>query len=89
MDELLDIEIMVVITTIQPFLALWVTAITFFLALAVTAMVSVERKWFELAVIFGLSFLVLFVIVLLVTQWVAGVEIVQFEAVERMYVNGV
>lgn len=87
MDELLDIEIMVVIASIQPFLVLWVAAITFFLAMAATAMLSVDRPWHELVVIFQLSYIIFFFIAFFSAQWLADVEIIQIETIERMYVN--
>ncbi|MFU8806655.1 MAG: hypothetical protein ACNA8W_22795 [Bradymonadaceae bacterium] len=49
----------VFITTIQPFLLLWVVSVCFFITLAAVAMLSRGRRWFELGamfvVIFGLT----------------------------------
>ena len=85
LEEVTDIEALVVITTIQPFLLAWVASISFFLTLAVTAMFSVDRQWHELVVIVGLGFLVIFPAAMWVTQWIVGVEIIQLEAIERLY----
>ena len=84
-EEVTEIEALVVITTIQPFLLAWVAAISFFLTLAITAMLSVDRRWHELVVIFGLGFLVIFPSALWVTQWIVDIEIIQLETIERMY----
>ena len=80
-------ESLVLITTIQPELIAWVAAISFFVSIAFTAIISPNRQWFELVVIFGLCFLVNLLMVGVIVQWIAGVELIQFEAIERVQQN--
>lgn len=78
------IEILVVITSIQPLLLAWVAAICFFISLGVTAIVSPGRRWFELVVIFGLLFFVSTLVGIFFVQGVLGVHIFRFEAMEML-----
>lgn len=82
--DLMQIESLVVITTIQPLLLLWLGAISFFISLAVTAMLSRGRRWFELVVIFALAFAVFVILGGVFFQWILGVQIFQLEAIESL-----
>lgn len=77
-------ESVVLITTVFPELVVWVLAISGFVSVAVTAVVSPNRQWFELVVIFGLFFVVNTLIVGFVVQSVAGVPLIQIEAIEML-----
>ncbi len=74
----------VLITTIQPELIAWVGAISFFISLAITAVVSPGRQWFELVVVFGLALLTNLVLVGLLVQLVGGVSLVEIEVIQRL-----
>lgn len=82
-----DIEMLVVVTSIQPFLLAWIASICFFICLALTAMISPGRRWFELVVIFGLSFSVTMLLAIGLVQGVFGVHIFRFEAAELMRIE--
>ncbi len=77
-------ESLVFFASIQLELLAWVGAIAFFVSIALTAMVSPNRQWFELAVIFSLAFVINAVLVGLVVQGIAGVELIEIEAIERI-----
>lgn len=87
MNNETSIEAVIAITTVYPELVAWVAAISFFVSVAMTAIISPGRKWFELVVILGLCFGLNLVIVWLIVQWVAGVPLVTFEAIEQMSQN--
>lgn len=80
-------ESLIVITSIQLELVAWVAAISFFVSLAGTAIISPGRQWFELVVIFSLFFVVNAVVVGLIVQAVAGLELIDIEAIDRMERN--
>ena len=84
MNREVPIDSVILITSIFPELIAWVAAISFFMSLAFTAIISPGRKWFELTVIFGIAFLVTLVVVWLIVQWIAGVPLVHFEAIQRI-----
>lgn len=48
----------VLITHMQPFLILWVLTVCFFVSLAVAAIFSRGRRWYELCCLFVLVFVV-------------------------------
>ncbi len=77
-------ESVVFITTVYPELIAWIFAISGFISLAVTAVVSPNRQWFELVVIYALFFVVNAGIVGLVVQAVTDVDLIEVEAIERM-----
>ena len=77
-------ELLVVITTVQLQLLAWVGAISFFMSVAVTAMVSPNRQWFELAVIFAICFAINLGLVGLVVQGIAGMDLIKFEAIQSL-----
>ncbi len=77
-------ESVVFITTVYPELVVWVLAIAGFVTLAATAVISPNRRWFELVVIFAILFVINAVIVGLVVQWIAGVPLVQLEAIQTL-----
>lgn len=83
-NELTEIESVVVITTLQPLLLLWLAAISFFISLALTAMVSPNRRWFELTVIFAILYLVNLLLGGLIIQGFFGIEMVQLEAIHKI-----
>ena len=82
-------EALVLITTVQPALLAWVGAISFFVSLALTAMISPNRTWFELVVIFAICFVVNAAIIAVVVQWVVGVELIHVEAIGTLDYGGV
>lgn len=69
------------ITTFQPYLVMWLLAISFFLTLTFVAVVSKGRSARELVVFFVFGYLVLIVLSILSTQWFADIQIVAFELV--------
>lgn len=71
----------VFITTLQPFLLLWVASVCFFVTLAVVAMLSKGKLWYELGCMFALLFLVTTVIGLYGTSWVMGLKIFDLEII--------
>lgn len=77
-------ESLVFFASIQLELVAWVAAISFFVSVALTAILSPNRQWFELTVIFGLSFVINLVVVGLIVQGIAGVELVEIEAIDRI-----
>ena len=70
-----------IITTLQPILVLWLMAISFFVTLAVVAIVSKGRKWYELTCIFLLSFLLSFGLGLTLSTWILDISVVQVEMI--------
>lgn len=77
-------ESVVLITTVQPELIGWVAAISFFMSVAFTAVISPNRQWFELVVIFGICFLVCLGLVGVFVQWIAGIPLIEVEAIDTM-----
>lgn len=77
-------ESLIFITSIQLELVSWVAAISFFVSLAGTAIISPNRQWFELVVIFSIFFVVNAVVVGLIVEAVAGLELIEIEAIERL-----
>ncbi|QDG54598.1 hypothetical protein FIV42_28785 [Persicimonas caeni] len=63
-----------IITTVQPLLMLWVLAISFFTTLAVVAVLSKGRSWYELACFFLLIFVATTVLGLTGAHFVMGVK---------------
>lgn len=49
-------EPLTIITTVQPLLVVWVLAISFFTTMAIVAVLSKGRSWYELACYFLLIF---------------------------------
>lgn len=77
-------ESLVLFASIQLELLVWVAAISFFVSVAVTAIVSPNRQWFELVVIFLLAFAINALLVGVIVQGIAGVELIHIEAIERL-----
>lgn len=63
----------------QPFLVGWVMSIAFFATLAVVAVISKGRRWYELACLFLLIFLVLSLGGLAGAHWVFDVRMIELE----------
>jgi uncharacterized membrane protein len=74
MNESSNFEPYTIITTVQPLLIVWVLAITFFTTLAVVAILSKGRTWYELACFFLLIFFATSVLGLYGAHLVMGVE---------------
>jgi hypothetical protein len=70
-----------IITTMQPLLVVWLLAISFFVTLAVVAMLSRGRKWFELACMFLVCFVVLSAVGVGVSYWLLEVTVFQVEVI--------
>jgi hypothetical protein len=63
-----------IITTVQPLLLVWVLAISFFTTLAVVAIISKGRTWYELACFFLLIFVATSIFGLFGAHVIMGVE---------------
>jgi hypothetical protein len=63
-----------IITTVQPLLLVWVLAIAFFTTLAVVAILSKGRSWYELACFFLLIFVATSIFGLFGAHLIMGVE---------------
>ncbi len=70
-----------IITTMQPLLVVWLLAISFFVTLAVVAMLSRGRKWFELACMFLVCFVGLSAVGVGVSYWLLEVTVLQVEVI--------
>ena len=70
-----------IVTTLQPVLVLWLLAISFFVTLAVVAVISKGRQWYELACIFLLGFVLFFGVGLGIATWVLDIAAVQIEVI--------
>ncbi len=77
-------ESLVLFASIQLEFVAWVVAISFFVSVAVTAVLSPNRQWFELVVIFSLAFVLNTILVGLIVQGIAGIELIEIEAIERI-----
>lgn len=77
-------DTVVFITSVQPELLIWIGAISFFVSLAATAVVSPGRQWFELVVIFGLCFGFNVLIVGAGVHLVTDVDVIAVEAVHAL-----
>lgn len=77
-------ESLVLVTTVYPELIAWVLAISFFVSVALTAMVSPNRQWFELVVVFALCFAVNVGLVGVIVQVIAEIELIHVEAIELL-----
>lgn len=71
----------VFVTTVQPVLVFWLAAITFFVALAVVAVFSAGRRWYELAALFLVAYLGLFSITTVVASSVTDIRFVDVEVI--------
>ena len=71
----------VFVTTLQPVLVFWLAAITFFVALAVVAVFSAGRRWYELAALFLVAYLTLFSITSVVATWATQIKVVDVEVI--------
>ncbi|RAL23605.1 hypothetical protein DL240_05445 [Lujinxingia litoralis] len=71
----------VVITTVQPTLVFWILTIAIFLGIALAAIVSPGRRWFELCVILALASTLFAGAGFWFTQSVLGYEVVLVDAI--------
>lgn len=69
------------ITTVQPWIAAWVLAISFFLTLLVVALVSRGRTARQVATMFALGYVATVIVVALTTSALLGFQAVQLEVV--------
>ncbi len=74
-------ETLTIITTFPPLLVAWVAAIAFFVTLALVAIISKGRRWYELGCIFVLVFLAISLTGLLSTQLLFGIHLFHFEMI--------
>ncbi|TXD36434.1 hypothetical protein FRC96_10165 [Lujinxingia vulgaris] len=74
----------VVITTVQPALIFWIATIALFMGIALAAIVSPGRRWFELTVILALAMLIFGAAGFAFTQLVLGYEVVVVDAIASM-----
>lgn len=72
---------MAFVTTVQPYLFLWVLAISFFLTLTFVALVSKGKTWRAITATFLASYLVLTVVVTLCTTMLLDIQVMQVEVV--------
>jgi hypothetical protein len=76
-----ELQPVVFVTTVQPYLVLWVAVISFFVALSVVAALSRGRKWHELLAIFLLAFVVSTTGGVLTTHWITSIDLVDLEVI--------
>lgn len=69
------------VTTVQPYLLLWVLAITFFVCLTLIAVVSKGRTWKQLLGIFALCYVVLAITTVISTRFVVDIQVVDVEVI--------
>lgn len=70
-----------VVTTLQPMLLAWLAAIAFFVTLAIVAILSRGRQWYELACLFLILFVGFASTNIFVANWVLDVRVVEFNAI--------
>jgi hypothetical protein len=75
------LEPLTIITTIQPVLVLWIVAIAFFVTLAIIAILSKGRRWYELACLFFLCFMVICAAGLFGTHLVLDIQLLELEVI--------
>lgn len=76
-----DLQPIVFVTTVQPYLLFWVAVISFFIALALVASISRGRRWHELLAVFVLSFLLATTGGVFATQWLTTINVVELEVI--------
>lgn len=74
-------EPVAVITTLQPVLVVWLLAISFFVSLAVVAVFSKGRRWYELASLFFVVFLLVSALGVGVSGWMLDVTVFEIEVI--------
>lgn len=67
------------ITTIQPVIVAWVGAISFFVSLAIVAIISRGRHWSELVCLFLLAFGALTVAGLAIVQGIFDIYLIELQ----------
>lgn len=72
---------MAFITTVQPYLLAWVLAISFFITLAVAALLSRDKTWKQTAALAAGCFVVVAVIVGLCSSMVLDIHVMDVEMV--------
>jgi len=70
-----------IITEVAPTLAFWLLGISFFVTLAVVAVVSKGRRWYELVCLFLVVFLAAVAAGVGISNWILDITVVQFEVV--------
>ena len=70
-----------VILEMSPLLVIWVLAISFFVTVAATAIVSRGRRWYELGCIFLLGFLLLSSVAMAAAHYLFDTTIVTVEVI--------
>lgn len=69
------------ITTVQPYLLVWVLGITFFVTLTMVAIISRGRSWRQLITIFCVSFILLSLASIISTRFTADVQVIDVEII--------
>lgn len=72
-------EPVTIVTTVQFFLIGWVMSIAFFVAMALVAIVSKGRRWYEIAAMFLFGFGLLSVVGVAGAQWIFGVRMIEVD----------
>ena len=68
-------------TTVQPFLFLWVLAISFFITVSLVALLVKEKTWKEITALSVGLFFVVSIIATIVSTWVVGVDVINTEVI--------
>lgn len=76
-----ELQPVVFVTTVQPYLLFWVSVISFFVALSVVAAFSRNRKWHELVAIFVLAFLIATTGGVITTHFLTNIDLVELEVI--------
>ncbi len=71
----------VFVTHMQPFLIMWVLTVCFFVALAIAAVFSPGRRWYELGCIFLLAFVFSSVVGMVGTNLFVDVKMIDVEVI--------
>lgn len=72
-------EPVTIVTTVQFFLIGWVMSIAFFVSMALVAIVSKGRRWYEILGMFAVGFLLLSLVGVVGTQWIFGVHMIEVD----------
>lgn len=76
-----SLEPVAVIATLQPTLLLWLSAIAFFVAVAVAAWMSKGRSWLHVVGLFAVTFVAVWIGSVGLVTWLTPVDVVEFELV--------
>ncbi len=80
-------EPIVLITHLQPFLILWVLTVCFFVSLALAAILSRGRRWYEVGCIFFLMFVISGILGIVVTSLIVDVKMIDIEVISYQNFN--